>query len=111
MVPPVISSVAMTVRRMLNFYYQSIAKVEVWCEEFAIPEFYLRRSTEVCINSPGTSPNPTFGRRPQFCVQSVIRRVLAFPGLLMQTSVVTLAMHYNASVLEAFNSVEHIMRD
>ncbi|MBD5653781.1 MAG: hypothetical protein IAI50_01205 [Candidatus Eremiobacteraeota bacterium] len=24
---------------------------------------------------------------------------------------VTLAMHYNASVLEAFNSVEHIMRD
>ncbi|CAG8981749.1 hypothetical protein HYALB_00013228 [Hymenoscyphus albidus] len=24
---------------------------------------------------------------------------------------VTLAMHYNPSVLEAFNSVEHIMRD
>jgi ubiquinol-cytochrome c reductase cytochrome b subunit len=24
---------------------------------------------------------------------------------------VFLAMHYNASVLEAFNSIEHIMRD
>ena len=24
---------------------------------------------------------------------------------------ITLAMHYNSSVLEAFNSIEHIMRD
>ena len=36
--------------------------------------------------------------------------LLAFSWIIQVTSVI-LAMHYNPSVLEAFNSVEHIMRD
>jgi len=37
--------------------------------------------------------------------------LLAFCLVIQIITGVTLAMHYNASVLEAFNSVEHIMRD
>lgn len=37
--------------------------------------------------------------------------LLAFCLVIQIVTGVTLAMHYNASVLEAFNSVEHIMRD
>lgn len=37
--------------------------------------------------------------------------LLAFCLAIQIITGVTLAMHYNASVLEAFNSVEHIMRD
>jgi len=37
--------------------------------------------------------------------------LLAFCLIIQIVSGVTLAMHYNPSVLEAFNSVEHIMRD
>ena len=37
--------------------------------------------------------------------------LLAFCLIIQIITGVTLAMHYNASVLEAFNSVEHIMRD
>ena len=37
--------------------------------------------------------------------------LLAFCLIIQIISGVTLAMHYNASVLEAFDSVEHIMRD
>ena len=37
--------------------------------------------------------------------------LLAFCLVIQIVSGVTLAMHYNPSVLEAFNSVEHIMRD
>uniref|UniRef100_UPI0022FDA1AC cytochrome b n=1 Tax=Stereocaulon dactylophyllum TaxID=174043 RepID=UPI0022FDA1AC len=37
--------------------------------------------------------------------------LLAFCLAIQIVTGVTLAMHYNASVLEAFNSVEHIMRD
>ena len=37
--------------------------------------------------------------------------LLAFCLIIQIVTGVTLAMHYNASVLEAFNSVEHIMRD
>ena len=47
----------------------------------------MRNGTEVDTESPRTSPNPNFGRRPQFCVQGIIRRVLAFPGLSVSTSV------------------------
>jgi ubiquinol-cytochrome c reductase cytochrome b subunit len=37
--------------------------------------------------------------------------LLAFCLIIQIVTGVTLAMHYNPSVLEAFNSVEHIMRD
>lgn len=37
--------------------------------------------------------------------------LLGFCLVIQIVTGVTLAMHYNASVLEAFNSVEHIMRD
>jgi len=37
--------------------------------------------------------------------------LLAFCLVIQIITGVTLAMHYNPSVLEAFNSVEHIMRD
>ena len=37
--------------------------------------------------------------------------LLAFCLIIQIVTGVTLAMHYNASVLDAFNSVEHIMRD
>ena len=37
--------------------------------------------------------------------------LLAFCLVIQIVTGVTLAMHYNSSVLEAFNSVEHIMRD
>lgn len=37
--------------------------------------------------------------------------LLAFCLVIQIVTGVTLAMHYNANVLEAFNSVEHIMRD
>jgi len=37
--------------------------------------------------------------------------LLAFCLVIQIVTGVTLAMHYNPSVLEAFNSVEHIMRD
>ena len=37
--------------------------------------------------------------------------LLAFCLVIQIITGVTLAMHYNANVLEAFNSVEHIMRD
>jgi ubiquinol-cytochrome c reductase cytochrome b subunit len=37
--------------------------------------------------------------------------LLAFCLIIQIATGVTLAMHYNPSVLEAFNSVEHIMRD
>jgi len=37
--------------------------------------------------------------------------LLAFCLIIQIITGVTLAMHYNPSVLEAFNSVEHIMRD
>ena len=37
--------------------------------------------------------------------------LLAFCLVIQIITGVTLAMHYNASILEAFNSVEHIMRD
>ena len=37
--------------------------------------------------------------------------LLAFSLVIQIVTGVTLAMHYNPSVLEAFNSVEHIMRD
>jgi ubiquinol-cytochrome c reductase cytochrome b subunit len=37
--------------------------------------------------------------------------LLAFCLIIQIVSGVTLAMHYNPSVMEAFNSVEHIMRD
>jgi len=37
--------------------------------------------------------------------------LLAFCLIIQIVTGVTLAMHYNASVMEAFNSVEHIMRD
>ena len=37
--------------------------------------------------------------------------LLAFSLVIQIITGVTLAMHYNPSVLEAFNSVEHIMRD
>lgn len=37
--------------------------------------------------------------------------LLAFCLIIQILTGVTLAMHYNASVLEAFNSIEHIMRD
>jgi len=37
--------------------------------------------------------------------------LLAFCLVIQIITGVTLAMHYNSSVLEAFNSVEHIMRD
>jgi ubiquinol-cytochrome c reductase cytochrome b subunit len=37
--------------------------------------------------------------------------LLAFCLIIQIITGVTLAMHYNSSVLEAFNSVEHIMRD
>ena len=37
--------------------------------------------------------------------------LLAFCLVIQIATGVTLAMHYNSSVLEAFNSVEHIMRD
>jgi len=37
--------------------------------------------------------------------------LLAFCLAIQIVTGVTLAMHYNPSVLEAFNSVEHIMRD
>lgn len=37
--------------------------------------------------------------------------LLAFCLIIQIVTGVTLAMHYNSSVLEAFNSVEHIMRD
>ena len=37
--------------------------------------------------------------------------LLAISLIIQIVTGVTLAMHYNASVLEAFNSVEHIMRD
>ena len=37
--------------------------------------------------------------------------LLAFSLVIQIITGVTLAMHYNASVIEAFNSVEHIMRD
>jgi ubiquinol-cytochrome c reductase cytochrome b subunit len=37
--------------------------------------------------------------------------LLAFCLIIQIISGVTLAMHYNPSVMEAFNSVEHIMRD
>jgi ubiquinol-cytochrome c reductase cytochrome b subunit len=37
--------------------------------------------------------------------------LLAFCLVIQIVTGVTLAMHYNASVLEAFNSIEHIMRD
>ena len=37
--------------------------------------------------------------------------LLAFCLIIQIITGVTLAMHYNANVLEAFNSVEHIMRD
>lgn len=37
--------------------------------------------------------------------------LLAFSLVIQIITGVTLAMHYNANVLEAFNSVEHIMRD
>ena len=37
--------------------------------------------------------------------------LLAFSLIIQIITGVTLAMHYNPSVLEAFNSVEHIMRD
>lgn len=37
--------------------------------------------------------------------------LLAFCLLIQIVTGVSLAMHYNPSVLEAFNSVEHIMRD
>ena len=43
--------------------------------------------TEVCTVCPGTSPKPYFGRRPRSYALSVIRRVLAVPGLSVQTSV------------------------
>lgn len=37
--------------------------------------------------------------------------LLAFCLIIQIVTGITLAMHYNSSVLEAFNSVEHIMRD
>ena len=37
--------------------------------------------------------------------------LLAFCLVIQIVTGITLAMHYNSSVLEAFNSVEHIMRD
>ncbi len=37
--------------------------------------------------------------------------LLAFCLVIQIVTDITLAMHYNSSVLEAFNSVEHIMRD
>jgi ubiquinol-cytochrome c reductase cytochrome b subunit len=37
--------------------------------------------------------------------------LLAFCLIIQIITGVTLAMHYNPSVAEAFNSVEHIMRD
>ena len=37
--------------------------------------------------------------------------LLGFCLVIQIVTGVTLAMHYNPSVLEAFNSVEHIMRD
>ena len=37
--------------------------------------------------------------------------LLAFCLVIQIITGVTLAMHYNASILEAFNSIEHIMRD
>ena len=37
--------------------------------------------------------------------------LLAFCLIIQIATGITLAMHYNSSVLEAFNSVEHIMRD
>jgi ubiquinol-cytochrome c reductase cytochrome b subunit len=37
--------------------------------------------------------------------------LLAFCLIIQIVSGVTLAMHYNPSVMEAFNSIEHIMRD
>ena len=37
--------------------------------------------------------------------------LLAFCLVIQIITGVTLAMHYNASVLEAFNSIEHIMKD
>ena len=37
--------------------------------------------------------------------------LLAFCLIIQIVTGVTLAMHYNPSVMEAFNSVEHIMRD
>jgi len=37
--------------------------------------------------------------------------LLGFSLIIQIVTGVTLAMHYNPSVLEAFNSVEHIMRD
>jgi len=37
--------------------------------------------------------------------------LLAFCLIIQIVTGVTLAMHYNANVLEAFNSIEHIMRD
>jgi ubiquinol-cytochrome c reductase cytochrome b subunit len=37
--------------------------------------------------------------------------LLAFCLVIQIITGVTLAMHYNASVLDAFNSIEHIMRD
>ena len=37
--------------------------------------------------------------------------LLAFCLIIQIATGVTLAMHYNPSVIEAFNSVEHIMRD
>lgn len=37
--------------------------------------------------------------------------LLGFSLLIQIITGVTLAMHYNANIVEAFNSVEHIMRD
>jgi ubiquinol-cytochrome c reductase cytochrome b subunit len=37
--------------------------------------------------------------------------LLAFSLVIQIITGVTLAMHYNPSIIEAFNSVEHIMRD
>ena len=37
--------------------------------------------------------------------------LLGFCLIIQIITGITLAMHYNRSILEAFNSIEHIMRD